>query len=393
MPLKPHTQNNKPLSINGMTPRQHLLSAVEGREVDPVPIDVMENRIYPKLEADLLAHFGLPPGDHVGCLEALGSQMRWANAAYIGPTLEDCPLQPESAFPAKKATRSIWGSWAGLNSFTDEIDRPFSNIDSIDQVHAHRWPDPDWFDYARVGKFEDSPDQFPPVEEWAKRFSDYARMVGGFNPVFSRILDMCGMQQGLFLMAARPDLVEAMVGHIADFLEEFHRRLVKACGDHVDFMAFGDDFAGQDGMLIDPDRWRRLYLPVWKRLFAVAHDHGLKVMFHSCGSVRPVLGDLIDAGMDVFEVVQITAHDMDPVVLKNEFGNDVTFYGGVDTQQLLPRGSEQEVRDEVRRLIDIFGKGGRFILSSMHLLMDDVPARNVLAMFDEVKRSGREKPS
>jgi uroporphyrinogen decarboxylase len=111
----------------------------------------------------------------------------------------------------------------------------------------------------------------------------------------------------------------------------------------------------------------------------------MKALMHSYGAVRPVLGNLIDAGLDVFEVVQITADGMDPVGLKREFGAHLTFYGAVDSQKILPYGTPNDVRREVRRLVDTLGKRGRYILASMHLLMDDVPVENVLAMYDEAR--------
>ena len=198
-------------------------------------------------------------------------------------------------------------------------------------------------------------------------------------------MDICGMQRGLFLMGARPDLIHAMVGHIGEFLEEYYRRIAQAGRGYIDFLAFGDDFASQSGMMINPDHWRDYFLPLWKRLFAIAHDHDMKALMHSCGSIRPVLGDLIDAGLDVFDVVQVTAQGMEPEGLKRDFGAHVTFYGGVDTQHVLPMGTPDQVRQEVRRLIDTLGRGGRYILASMHLLMDDVPFENVLAMYDEAR--------
>ena len=104
---------------------------------------------------------------------------------------------------------------------------------------------------------------------------------------------------------------------------------------------------------------------------------------HSCGAVRPVIKDLIDAGMDVLEVVQLNARGMDPEELKKEFGRDITFYGGIDTQDLLPRGTPGEVRREVRRLIEILGWDGGYILSSWHFMMDDVPVENAVALYEE----------
>jgi uroporphyrinogen decarboxylase len=256
----------------------------------------------------------------------------------------------------------------------------------VADVHAHRWPEPDWFAYDRIGWFEDDSAEYLPVAEWAAKRRGVIRIAGGFDPVFSRVMDLCGMERGLMLMAASPQVVHALIGHIADFLDEYYRRLAQAGQGHIDFIGFGDDFAGQAGMLISPRMWREYFMDVWKRLFAVAHAYGMKASLHSCGAVRPVLGDLIDAGLDVFEVVQVTANGMGPVDLKREFGSHLTFYGGMDTQHILPHASPEAVRSEVRRLADTLGKNGRFILANMHLLMEDVPTANVLAMYDEARR-------
>ena len=235
-----------------------------------------------------------------------------------------------------------------------------------------------WYD-------DDAPEDFLPVDRYYGRYADYLRHVGGFDPIFGRIMDLCGFETGLMHMAQRPDLVHAMVAHIGAFLEEYYRRLANDCQGHVDFVGFGDDFADQRSMLISPEKWREYFLPTWRRLFDVAHASGLRVSMHMCGAVRPILGDLIDAGLDVFEVVQVTAKGMDPAELKDEFGHHLAFYGGLDTQQTLPLGSPVAVRREVRRMVHALGSGGRYVLASMHFLMNDVSVQNVLAMYDEAR--------
>jgi uroporphyrinogen decarboxylase len=343
----------------------------------------MENLIYPRLETGLRRHFGLAEADHEGVLVSLGAHTRWGKPLYVGPPLEQAPFQPPSTFPAKKAFRSIWGSWTGMNTYTDEIPRPLSQVETVADVDAHCWPNPDWFDYGRIGWSLDDADAFLPMAHWARRHADYARIIGGFDPVFSRIMDLCGMEVGLALMAARPDLVHALVAHIGEFHEEYYRRIAEAARGHADFIGFGDDFAGQEGMLVSPARWREYFLPLWRRLFEIAHQNDLNAVLHSCGAIRPVLGDLIDAGLDVFEVVQVTARGMDPAELKREFGAHLTFYGGIDTQHILPHGTPDDVQRQVRRLLDVFSLGGRYILANTHYLMDDVPVENALAMYDE----------
>lgn len=369
-----------------MKPREKVNAAISGEEIFPIPTDIFENAIYPILAGKLCEHFGLDKADHRGLIRALGAHLRWAVPAYIGPPLEEVLWERSAAFPSKKITRNIWGT-CDIESYADSLlDRPLSSAETIADIERYNWPDPDWFNYERIGWFfTDDPGSYLSPSRWAEKYSDYARVAGCWNPVFSRIMDLFGMEKGLMHMASRPDLVHATVAHIGDFLEEYYKRLAGACNGHADILAFGDDFAEQNGMLLNPQKWREYFLPLWKRLFDIAHKHNLKAMMHMCGAVRPVLGDLDDAGLDICEVVQVTAVGMKPQVLKREFGKDLTFYGGIDTQYLLPHGKTEDVKLEVRKTIDIMGKGGGYILASMHFLMEDVPYENVLAMYEEAQ--------
>ncbi len=370
---------------DGMKARDRVLASVGGEEVLPIPVDVFRSLIFPKLEAGLCRHFGLGETDHEGVLCALGAHTRFGYPAYVGPPLAKAPFDVRVEFPNKEVVCGIWGTWEGMESFSEGFDRPLRSAETVGDIEAHAWPDPDWFDYECWGGRLDDLDVYLPLPQWAEQYSDFARVAVGWSPVFCRIMDLCGMQAGLMNLAARPDLVHAMVTHTGEFLEEYYRRIAQAGQGYIDFLGFGDDFAGQKGMLLSPQSWREYFLPLWERLFATAHEHGMKTWMHACGAVRPVLGDLIDVGLDVLETVQTTAVGMDPAELKREFGAHLTFYGAMDTQDLLPYGTSDDVRREVRRLVDILGKGGRYILTSMHLLMDDVPVENALAMYDEAR--------
>jgi uroporphyrinogen decarboxylase len=341
--------------------------------------------IYPGLEARLCQHFGLAAGDHEGVKRALGGCDRWGAPVYSGPALEEAPFEAEAAFPHEKVVRGIWGTWDGMETYFDGVEHPLKSAETVADIEAHPWPDPGWFDCEHVRWFTDPPDEALPVARWAEREQDYARLAGGWSPVFSRIMDLCGMETGLMHIAYRPDLIHAMVAHIGDFLEAHYRRMAQAGQGYLDVLVYGDDFAGQDRMLLSPRSWRDYFLPLWRRLFAIAHHYGMKNMMHSCGAVRPVIRDLVDAGLDILEVVQIRANGMRPEELKREFGAHLAFYGGIDVQELMPCGTPGEVRCEVRRLSDILGEGGRYILSTSHFLMDDVPVENVVALYDEAR--------
>jgi uroporphyrinogen decarboxylase len=364
---------------------EEALRAINHKETFPVPYDVFENGMYNELERDLCGHFQLEEGDLEGVLECLGACLRWANPVYIGPPVVADPTIP-AGYPHRVAYINIWGTWSGPNSYTDVLLRPLAKAESVSDIHTHQWPDPDWFDYTLVGVPYQQPDTEVALVEWASMKSDYVKVIGGWSPIASRVLDLFGMETGLMNMAARPDLIHAAMGHIGDFMTEYYRRLAQAAKGHFEVLAFGDDFASQKSMLMSPEKWCEYFLPLTNRLFEIAHENDLKSLFHSCGSIRPVLGDLIDAGLDIFEVVQITAKDMSARELKQEYGEDLVFYGGMDVQHIMPYGSPDEVRKETRCLIDTFGKDGGFICTTSHFMLDDISVKNVLAM-NEVARS------
>jgi uroporphyrinogen decarboxylase len=376
--------------LPGASPRSHFLAAMQGSQDGPVPVGVTGGGIYPVVEARLCHRLGLAPGDHEGLKLRLGACDRWGAPIYCGPVQEEAPFQEKAVFPHPKVVRGIWGTWEGIESYGEEFDHPLREAESVAEIEAYPWPDPGWFDYEHVRWFTDADETCYTPVQWGAQWSDFARFAGGWSPVFSRIMDLCGMQTGLMHMAARPDLVHALVAQIGNFLEEYYRRMADALAGQADVLVFGDDFAGQNGLLLSPMCWREYFLPVWKRLFAIAHNHGMLALMHSCGSVRPVLGDLVDAGLDILEVVQVRARGMDPAELKREFGAHLGFYGGVDVQDLLPHGPEEAICGEVRRLIETLGRGGRYVLAPSHFMMDDVPESHVLALYDEA-RSYRSK--
>ena len=365
--------------------RARTLACLDGGEVFPVPTDLYLNMIYPPLEAQLMRHYAVGETDHEGLRVALGAHIRYGMPIYIGPEPETTTELGPAVFPAAQVMKNIWGAWDGVETLSDSYPRPLREAQSVSDIHAHRWPEPDWYDYSRLGWKGDTAEQVLPVAGWARRHASFARTVHAWMPVFTNIMDLFGMEVGLVNLATRPDLIEATVGHIEEFLLEYYERLAASVEGHADVFGFSDDFAGQAGLLMNPNKWRKMFLPMWQRFFAIAHKHNMKTQMHSCGSVRAVLGDLVDAGLDVLENVQIRAVGMDPVELKREFGSHLTFYGAVDEQILLPTGTPEEVHAEVRRLVDILGRNGRYILTSSHFLQGDIPAENVIAMYDEAR--------
>ena len=159
--------------------------------------------------------------------------------------------------------------------------------------------------------------------------------------------------------------------------------IMKDIADDVDIVEFGDDLGTQSGAWMNPEIVKKMFIPRYKKLFDYVHQHSnAKVFLHSCGDLSTVLGMLADIGLDIINPVQTTAAHMDPVWLKKEFGKDLTFWGGgCEAQTILTFGTPQQVADQVKERIEIFGKDGGFVFNMVHNILENVPIENVLTMF------------
>jgi uroporphyrinogen decarboxylase len=194
------------------------------------------------------------------------------------------------------------------------------------------------------------------------------------------------MDNFLMLLASEPQRVHRFL----DALMEIHMRRLEtflgAVGGSIDIILFGDDLGAQNSPQISPRMYREFFKPrhamMWARAKQLADA---KVMLHSCGAVRPLLPDLIDAGLDAINPVQISCRGMEAEGLKRNFGRDLAFWGGgCDTQNILPRGTPAQVREHVLHQCEVLAPGGGFVFQQVHNIMANVPAENILAMYDAV---------
>ncbi|MEI6388698.1 MAG: uroporphyrinogen decarboxylase family protein [Spirochaetota bacterium] len=191
-------------------------------------------------------------------------------------------------------------------------------------------------------------------------------------------------------LAIDEELAASYLDRFLDIKLEYWKRVFDELGDLVDVAQEADDLGSQNAMLVSPDTYRRIMKPRHRKLFSYIHGRGdAKVFYHSCGSFHDVLGDLVETGVDILNPVQFNAKDMDAVSLKRDFGKDLVFWGGgVDTQDVLPRRGPAEVRDDVRRQIEILAPGGGFIFNTVHNIQNDVPPENIVAMFETLEEYG-----
>jgi uroporphyrinogen decarboxylase len=239
----------------------------------------------------------------------------------------------------------------------------------------------------------DDPTRFTGLREQAqtlRRETPYALSTGIGGVVYEICWYMRGLERWFMDMIENPAFCEALLDRTLAFWLGYYREFLKEIGDLVDVVMIGDDIGCQSGPLFSPQFYRRVVKPRQKKL--VQHIKSLtpaKIWYHTCGSVRQLIPDLLDNGIDILNPVQISAADMDPRDLKADFGNRLTFWGGgIDTQKVLSFAGPEEVREHVRRNLEAFKPGGGYVFNSVHNIQAGVPPENITALFAAAHQHG-----
>jgi uroporphyrinogen decarboxylase len=261
---------------------------------------------------------------------------------------------------------------------------PLAEIDTVDGLAKYRFPDP--LNPARYSGMAERADELMNRRQ-------VAYILGRNAPgIFEIALWMRGFENFFCDMVANQAFAEALLDAIAEVKMRYWEHALQLVGKHVMIVSEADDLASQNCVLISPELYRKLIKPRHTKLFNFIKKHAateVKIFYHSCGAVAPLLPDLIESGIDILNPVQVRAGNMNTRELKRQFGKDLTFYGGgVDTQRVLPRGTPAEVRDEVRRRIEDLAPGGGFIFNTVHNIQADVPPENIVAMWEAVQEYG-----
>ena len=246
----------------------------------------------------------------------------------------------------------------------------FAETEDVAQVESFDWPNPDYMDYTATEKLVDRT-----IEEGMAVFCS---TWGHFFHIAS---DFFGMEEYFVKMYTNPKVVEAVTEHIVNFQLECNRRIYESFGEKIDSIFFGNDIGTQLSTLVGIEQFKRFILPSMKKIVEQAKKYNKKVTLHSCGAIEAFIPLMIDAGIDALHPLQALAVGMDAETLVRKYKNDLIFIGGVDTQELLPFGTPQQVKDSVYRLKEIFGPG--FIVSPSHeAILPNVPIENMIAMRD-----------
>jgi uroporphyrinogen decarboxylase len=378
-----------------MNSRERLLAALDHREPDRIPIDLGSTQvtgIHVVAYCRLREYLGLPRVEPRMCdtIQQL--------ALPDDDVMERLGIDIRGLFPLNSHNWSInnvdVGDYWEYNDewgITHRRPKPgglyYSMVRSPlasptltpNDIRVYPWPDTG--DPQRIAGLRD--------EALAYRAQGKAVVIKGvLAGVFEMAQRVRGMEDLLMDMASDDALAGALFDKMVELKLAFWEMALPRLADVIDVVSEADDYGTQTSQLISPRMFRRQIKPRLKTLFSRIKQlapNG-KLFFHSCGNVRPLLPDFIELGVDILNPVHVTATGMDPAALKRDFGKDIVFWGGgVDTQDVLPHGSPQQVKDDVRRNIDALAPGGGFVFSTVHNIQADAPPQNIVAMWEAVR--------
>ena len=379
-----------------MNSRDRVIASLEHREPDNIPFDMGATPmtgIHIAAYQKLCQHLGLSevPVKIEDTIQQLAHvdedvhQILNTDARSVLPNPSDLyqmVIRDEGDYTAYSDEFGVgWRKPKDGGFYYDMAGHPFENAQSVADMQNHAWPDPQ--DKSR----------FVGLREKAQAIHDAGRAVvlWGFCAGVSEVHSwMRGYVNYFSDFLLNPTLAEYIMDKVVEMKMIYWERMLAEVGDLADVVVEADDLAGQERMLISPSAYRKYIKPRHTKLFSFIKSRAqVKVFYHGCGAVRPIIGDLIESGVDILNPVQKSAANMNLVELKRDFGKDVVFWGGgVDTQRIFGNGTPQEVRDDVKRSIDALAPGGGFVFATVHNTQPNVPPENIMAMWETLQEYG-----
>ena len=380
-----------------MTPRERVLATLNHEEPDRVPIVIGASnatgiKMKPYREVKELAGIRAPDEymylwPELGTAQIDEQTMLRLHSDVRGVTdLE--PAEVRERNRSRDPHSDCFDSWGGGQMEVTPGDW-FPGIHPIPDATCSR----DLENYRGWPNMSD-PGRIDHVKGEARRLAEDGQFAIMATPwllfPFERAHAMQGMEAFLMNMALRPDFARELLERIAEECKALMGRFLAELGDNVDIIKIGDDLGTQESLMISPQMYRDLLMPIHADFIDfIKARTSAKIFFHSCGDVFPLIEDFIDIGVDILNPIQTSSGKMSNLAaLKKRFGRNIVFCGGIDSHRVLPYGSVEEVRQEVRRVIDLLGPGGGTMIGAVHTVMNDVPPENILAMVDAVEEFG-----
>ena len=371
--------------------RERVIQTLSHQEPDRIPLELGSTRNssinlagYQKLKA----HFGIEAEDkilhkfqqsvivHEQILKALDIDFRCVTQGK-SDSRPDIPVGDDGYQDEFGVVRR-----QPLGSFYyDLVKSPLAGAITIQDILSFPWPDPHDPGYTR-GLRQKLLD--------LRQKTDYAIVLHLPSPFVHVTQFLRGFEDWFLDLAADQKLAAALFDAAVENSAALAEGILKVGGDLADVVACGDDLGFQNGLIVSPELYRQLFKPRHKKYFDTIKKHtSAFIHFHCCGSIYKILDDLIELGVDAIHPVQVSAKDMDSSILGPEFGDRLSFWGAIDTQQVLPNGTKEEVKAEVKRRIKDLAPGGGYVLSAVHNIQPEVPVENIIAMYEAAKEYGQ----
>ncbi len=371
-----------------MNSKERVITALEHREPDRVPIDgIIPPWSTPFLKRILLPHFGLcwTSGERWSdsgvdmLIEKLGMDARLApleppiefrNKAIYDPLFD---VEPWGVQVKTGALMDEWGVVRELNSTRTGvgiISHPLKGKDSLD---GYQFPDPN------------APSRFDGTEKYIKKWGDQYAIAGhfGIDYLFMRAWELRGYNDFMVDLCCHPKFVNELLDRLQNYFVAIEKQMLEM---PIDIFIFGDDIGMQNGMAISPTIWRMYFKPRFKEVIDTAKRKNVFVMFHSDGVIDPIVPDLVEMGLDILNPIQPEC--MNPAQIKNTYGDRLTLSGTISVQNTLPHGTVEDVRNEVIERIRTCGNRGGFMICPSNAALLDTPVQNFLTVYDTVRKYG-----
>jgi uroporphyrinogen decarboxylase len=351
-----------------MTSRERVLAAINHARCDRVPTDIWATdevweKLIPRFGPDKEAVYDAL---HIDAIVGIAPD-------YVGPALSKVAEDEQVDYWGIRNRRVRYQT----GTYWEQIFHPLAFVRTRRDLDEYRWPTPDWFDYSGL-------------KQRAREVRERHVVESGYMAPFYFHNLLRGLETSLIDPLDDAELTRDLIGRICHFFFEHHLRIFESCDGMVDIAQVTDDYGSQTGPLIGMTTFREFYKPHLQRFIDLCHTFNIKVFHHDDGAIRPFLPDLVAMGIDILNPVQHTCPGMERAGLKRDFGGRLCFHGGIDNQGVLPFGTPEDVRREVRRSIDSLAPDATgYILAPCHNLQAVSPVENIVAMYDEAFSYGR----
>jgi len=344
-----------------MTSRERVLGSLARTGYDRIPV---KHEAVPEVNEQLMAHFGLSNIEQL--LRVVGDDFRYIQPIYVGPELRAFPDGSQEGYWGERYSYQDYDG----GQYLEASYMPFADIDSLDDLDRSHFPSADWFDYSTIKK------------QCEMLGGQFAVCFGGAGDMdfINSIARARGVEQVLIDLGTDDPVYRALLDARFEFYYQMHERALQAAEGSIDIVHVGDDFGTQRGPMISMAMFEKFFAAKYGAYFEMAHRHGARTMMHMCGCVEKFLPRLIELGLDIQDVVQPTAPEMDIATLQGKYGDRLNFCGSMCVQSVLPYGDLRDIRQEVERRLKLFPKGGLF-LGPTHAIQVRTPIENILEMY------------